>query len=394
MFRSLIPFSLVLSLLPSVALAAPEDKPEAAAASTPDVAERGSRKASKGDSKKAKGERRSSRQRKGSSDARPAERAPREAARPAARGPEAARGAPRGQPTTRHIDTRARTSSAGAQPAARHAPPNYRSSARHAGSSSAQAAAGSHRGRSPQAVAAAHRSASRHAAAATHHDAWARHGRHGGWARPWRPGHPHHWYHGVFVYGPPRPVVVVDGRGGGGGGEGRSDEAAAPKRKVDRARTFAVGLRGGSYMSGYHTGDVYGDAGMGLAVRYRPVEAVGFELDWQHHDATWDEGSERQFEPVQASVQLFGMPWTKVNPYALVGVTVTGREVNDQLGPVTVAQTSPLWGPHAGLGLELGLGEKASVNFDARWIGYLNKPEDDLSRAGAMTANMGLNFYF
>jgi hypothetical protein len=46
------------------------------------------------------------------------------------------------------------------------------------------------------------------------------------------------------------------------------------------------------------------------------------------------------------------------------------------------------------VGLELGIGERASVNFDVRGIGYLNHNPEDLSRAGAVQANMGVNFYF
>ncbi|MFN7145976.1 MAG: outer membrane beta-barrel protein, partial [Myxococcota bacterium] len=199
---------------------------------------------------------------------------------------------------------------------------------------------------------------------------------------PWH--HHHHHHH---------DTVVIE-RDGGGGGESVAEQTG-PVRKVDRSRSFAVGVRGGSYMGGYNFGGGgFGDAGLGVAARYRPVEAVGLELSWMHHDQTWDDGSERVYQPLQASVQLFGMPWTKVNPYVLAGVTVTGREVQDNVGFTTITQSSTLWGPHAGLGIEFGVGQKASVNFDARYTGYLNKPEDDITIPGALQGNMGLNFYF
>ncbi|MDP2306301.1 MAG: outer membrane beta-barrel protein [Pseudomonadota bacterium] len=255
--------------------------------------------------------------------------------------------------------------------------------------------------RHARSTAAYHRSSAayhRSSAAARHH-AWSssRYGRGdrwyrpGGWFRPYRPGHAY-WYHGVFVYGPsPGHRHAVDNRGGE-----RGSASEAPVRKVERARTFAVGIRGGSYMGGYSQGgsNAFGDAGLGIAARYRPVEAVGLEVSWMHHDQTWEDGSERVYQPLQASVQLFGMPWTKVNPYVLAGVTITGRDVQDNLGFTTVSQDSTLWGPHGGVGLELGVGKKASINFDVRYTGYLNKPANDLTVPGAVQGNMGLNFYF
>ncbi|MDP2316408.1 MAG: outer membrane beta-barrel protein, partial [Pseudomonadota bacterium] len=259
--------------------------------------------------------------------------------------------------------------------------------------------------RHARSTAAYHRSsAAYHRSAASRHHAWAssRYTRANrwyhptGWFRPYRPGYAY-WYHGVFVYGPSpwhhRHHTVVIERDGGDGGRDRVEDA--PERKVERARTFAVGIRGGSYMGGYNVnGGGFGDAGLGVAARYRPVEAVGLEVSWMHHDQTWEDGSERVYQPLQASVQLFGMPWTKVNPYVLAGVTITGRDVKDNLGFTTVSQDSTLWGPHAGVGLELGVGKKASVNFDVRYTGYLNKPADDLTVPGAVQADMGLNFYF
>ncbi|MFZ5482573.1 MAG: outer membrane beta-barrel protein, partial [Myxococcota bacterium] len=249
---------------------------------------------------------------------------------------------------------------------------------------------------------------SRHrAATARHHSSWsARHGharwnRPAGWFRPYHAHRPVHWYHGVFVYGPypwyhHDRVVYVNGNGGGGsrGGGGEASEARAPKRAVDRARTFAIGVRGGSYLGGYETGDAYGDAGLGIAARYRPVEAVGLELAWEYHDETWSQDTERINQPLQASVQLFAAPWSRVNPYVLAGVTINQRNVQDTVGPFFVDQDQALWGPHGGLGLEVNVGKKVSVNGDVRYVGYLNVPDEDLTRPGAFQANLGLNFYF
>lgn len=208
----------------------------------------------------------------------------------------------------------------------------------------------------------------------------------GTWYRPWYPGAPRYWYTGVFVYGPgPRYAA----HGGGGG------HASAPERTIDHAGEFSLGVRGGSYLSGYTNGASYGDFGLGLAARYRPVDALGLELQWNYHDDTWSSGTDRIQQPLSASVELFAFPWTRVNPYVLGGVTLTGRNVNDQIDQgTTVSSDQSLWGPHIGAGLELDVSQKVSVNFDVRAIGYLNRPQGDAARPGAAQANMGLNFYF
>jgi len=211
------------------------------------------------------------------------------------------------------------------------------------------------------------------------------------WYHPWYPGYPHYWYHGVFVYGP-RPIVVHTYEEGGATAEAAPAE---PKRSVDRSGTWAVGLRGGSYLSSYDNGMSYGDAGVGVALRYRPVEALGFEAQWVYNDQSFSTGSERIQQPFSLSAELFAVPWSRFSPYVLAGVTYTGRNINDPLTPNNTFTTDQaLWGPHGGVGVDLGLGERASVNFDIRGIGYLNTPDTDAATPGAVQANMGVNFYF
>ena len=151
-------------------------------------------------------------------------------------------------------------------------------------------------------------------------------------------------------------------------------------------------------MGGYDAGPGFGDFGLGLAARYRAAEALGFEIAWQHHDQTWSPESERVNQPLSASVELFGFPWAKVNPYVLAGVTWTNRVYNDEyfdgFSTVYVCTEDALFGPHGGLGIELAVGKKASVNFEARAIGYVNKPVEDPTIPAALQGNMGFNFYF
>ncbi len=273
-------------------------------------------------------------------------------------------------------------------PAAAHgAPPPGHRGPPPSGSHAANTAAAHHQ------AAAAHHGArpGGHAAAAAHHQAWARayRGAHPArfWAYRgpvvWYPGYPRYWYHGVFVYGPPpyaRQSAEVVEKG--------------PKRVIDRDDTWAVGARGGTYASGYTNGAAYSDFGMGLAVRYRPADALGLELQWSYHDQSWDASTARIDQPLSASVQLFAFPWTRFNPYVLAGVTYTNRNVQDDIGQAFVDNDHPVWGPHLGVGLELGIGKNWSVNGDLRGIGYLNDGGEDLMRQGATQANLGVNRYF
>jgi len=247
-------------------------------------------------------------------------------------------------------------------------------------------------------AAAAHRNAAargRHAAAyhnsaaAYHHNYYER-ARHYSWYQPrgwfvrWAPGRPHHWYHGVFVYGPapwgPPPP--------------RGERAAPPPRHADHAGDLSIGLRGSSYGGAYKRGDNFGDLGLGVAARYRFNDPLGVELQWVYHDDTWQQGTERIEQPLSASLELFAIPWAKVNPYLLGGVTVTARNYQDHVGAYEVVENRTTWGPHAGVGLEFNLSERMSLNLDARYLAAVNLQADDPSRVGAVQGNLGLNFYF
>jgi hypothetical protein len=183
--------------------------------------------------------------------------------------------------------------------------------------------------------------------------------------------------------------------GGGGSDAGGGGKARGPRRDVDRNGDFSIGVQGGSYLSGFGPGEGYGDAGLGLNVRYRPIESLGFEAAWTYHDASWSADTSRIQQPLQVSAQVFAFPWTRVSPYVLAGVTVTDRNIHQPLAGASDLETdASLWGPHAGVGIEFALGENVGLDFDARFIGYVNKPASDPSAAGAFQGNMGLNFYF
>ncbi len=414
------PLSFLLALAASPALAAEDDADVAASlVGDADAAGKKKAKASKGDAKKGKD---SAPTPKSESPAQNgANSSPERAASPAAdrEGPAAnskRSSEARSRPDNQRPASRAsseREASSGHESAERHESAGHESAERHPSASHASADRHSSKGGhvaadrhtaaarhapATRAAAARHRAASRGHSShgyASHHAAWNSHRTPYRWYGPWRAGHPTHWYHGVFVYGP--PVVYVGGGGGGnGGGEGGGgSRAKEPKREVSRAGDWSIGVRGGSYLSGFQDGSGYGDAGLGIAARYRPIEPLGFEVAWTYHDATWSGNTSRIQQPLMVSAELFAFPWSRVSPYVLAGVTMTDRNIaQPSVFGQTFATEQDLWGPHGGLGIEFGLGKTASLNFDARFIGYVNKPEDDPARAGAVQANMGLNFYF
>ncbi|MEN9787352.1 MAG: hypothetical protein RLZZ299_2616 [Pseudomonadota bacterium] len=237
-----------------------------------------------------------------------------------------------------------------------------------------------------------------------YHDAWAsqRGGRRGGWVRPWYPGYPRSWYHGVFVYGPypwwgypgDRVVVLHDHDSYADGPPARRRAPPAPRREVDHEGDLSIGLRTGTYASGYAGGAAYADAGLGVAMRYRATEGVGLEVAWMQASQQWSGDTERVQQPLQVSVQGFAFPWTRVNPYASVGMTVTQRDVDDLVGGVPVQTQATSWGPHVGVGLEVGLGKSVSLGLEADWVGYLAQDVADPSDRGAVVSTLGVNAYF
>lgn len=211
---------------------------------------------------------------------------------------------------------------------------------------------------------------------------------------------PRYWGAGVFVYSPPprRHNVVVVNRTVTGNKAGRHD--TKPTRAVNRNGDFGIGMRAGSYMTGYENGGGYGDMGLGLTARFRPVESIGLEVSYDHHSQSWDDGSERINNPLQASVNVYAFPWTRVSPYMTAGLTWNNRQINDDyyddasMEYTVVSQQDTLFGPHAGLGMEFAIGDSAALNFEGRYISYLNQDDTDISAPNAVQGTMGLSFYF
>lgn len=201
-----------------------------------------------------------------------------------------------------------------------------------------------------------------------------------------------HPWHGVFVYGP-RPVHhQYYGRVA----QPEVEEEHLPDRKVDRQGSFALGIKSGSYLSAYEGGSSYGDFGLGVVGRWRPEEALGLELAVTHHNETWNTSTERSQTLGQASAMLFANPWGRVQPYVLAGLSANARGLNDAVGTNDggyLVQTSDLlWGPHAGAGIEFAFGERAALDLEARYVGWMNDREASLPGGLQTSANVVMHF--
>ena len=202
-------------------------------------------------------------------------------------------------------------------------------------------------------------------------------------------------YHGVFVYGP-RVQHHSNYRGHSEPVTVRQEHL--PDRSVNRQGTWAFGVRSGSYLAAYDGSNPYGDFGLGVTARYRPFAALGIEAAITHHDQTWENVTERSQPIGQASVMVFANPWGRISPYALGGLSANARMINDQFrvedGMNHVEKSDVLWGPHAGVGIELAFGKNVALDLEARYTGYLNTERDDPTIPGALQTTAGFLVHF
>jgi opacity protein-like surface antigen len=207
---------------------------------------------------------------------------------------------------------------------------------------------------------------------------------------------PRYWATGVFIYQPPPPPPRV------AGAPRRAAKVAEPARDVDHSNSLSIGLQTGSYLSGYANGASYGDLGFGVNARYRGNEALGVEVSYGYFSDSFTSSTERVTQPLSASVDLFAFPWTKVSPYLSGGVTWTARSYDDTIAmaspnqPAQTFQTRDLqFGPHIGLGLELSLGKKSSIDLEGRYTHFVTHEDGlDVSSPDNLQGIVGLNMYF
>ncbi len=204
-------------------------------------------------------------------------------------------------------------------------------------------------------------------------------------------------YHGVFVYGP-RPVHHTHYYETPTHQTHVVQEKHLPTRHLDRDNSLAVGMRWGSFASGYATGSVYSDPGVGVTVRYRPEESVGLELAVQTYAQSFEGITERIQTQTSGSVELFAYPWKRVSPYALVGMSTMSRDINDTMldgqDLTTVTRQDTRFGPHVGLGLELAIGDHVALDLEGRYTGYMGYDPTDLTAPGGVSTHVGVLYHF
>jgi opacity protein-like surface antigen len=199
-------------------------------------------------------------------------------------------------------------------------------------------------------------------------------------------------YHGVFVYGP-RPAAHVYYVGAPG--PVRVVESDLPERSVDRNNSFALGIKGGSMISGTdHV--VYGDPGIGGLARFRPDETVGVQLDVSHHWGNIPTTQIRGQTQVAGSLALFAFPWAPVSPYVIGGATWNDRQLIEEQVDGDKHSTADVgysqWGLHGGLGLEIALGKSVALDLEGRYIGWLERAKGDAPGALQTTGALLVHF--
>ena len=197
--------------------------------------------------------------------------------------------------------------------------------------------------------------------------------------------------HGIFIYGP-RP-------GTHNTYTGQNEKIARrdmPDRSLDRGGSLAVGMLGGALFSSEADGSaVFGDPGAGLQARFRPVEFLGLQVAGQH-SVGWmgvEPGAPlRESTLGTASLQLFAFPWSHVSPFLTAGATMQDTDMT-LIGASDGDDAKTLWGPHAGLGLEIGIGKSVAIDLDGR-LNYLVNAKANGATPTAFTTNLGLMFHF
>lgn len=190
------------------------------------------------------------------------------------------------------------------------------------------------------------------------------------------------WKNGVFVQQTPKKAQADNEHRKGGSGHSN--------KGLDRDMSLAVGVKGGTA----HEVEGQGaDPGLGLVLRVRPVAAFGLEGAVTRYRGDFSALQSETATAWQASGQLFAFSWSHLSPYATLGYTSTtvvdpGTHALDD--PATMVQRK---GPHAGIGLEIALGERFAIDLDGRVIGYLDAQGDSGPRIGR-AASIGALWYF
>lgn len=182
--------------------------------------------------------------------------------------------------------------------------------------------------------------------------------------------------------------------------EQSSVHKAQPKPVVDRAGTVAVGLRGGALGAAADAGGGLVDPGLGLALRVRPLNLFGIEGSYMRYGGLDGASAQTGFagqgthDSFSASGQLFLSPQQLVSPYLSVGGTWQSQQVALADDPAGTLREDKRRGLHGGLGLEVNLGQHASLGLELRYLHDRDHAAKDPLSQGQVQALGGLNLYF
>ncbi|MEN0066099.1 MAG: hypothetical protein AAGA48_28415 [Myxococcota bacterium] len=165
--------------------------------------------------------------------------------------------------------------------------------------------------------------------------------------------------------------------------------------KYNRENTVAIGLTGGSVLSGNNDVGLFTDGGVGGWFRARPRGPFAVQLDVSHYFGVTRRPllqQARQQTQLGGSVMWFATSRAPLTPYVLGGAAYAHRSVQDQTFGNDFPVRSNLFGLQGGGGLEVALGRSAVLDFEARYVGYLGRDSND--PVGSLTATVGIGTHF
>lgn len=154
-----------------------------------------------------------------------------------------------------------------------------------------------------------------------------------------------------------------------------------PSRSVDRNGELSVSLNAAVAVGGFRNGRAYSDGGFGLALQFRPVEALGIEAGFTQFGGAQDEGFLRSQSVFHSSAKLYATPWSTVSPFIAAGVTANYLDFEGQIdgttGAIQVDAQGLKVGPHIGTGIQISLGQSFSIDLEGRYTSLISSHSSD-----------------
>jgi hypothetical protein len=165
---------------------------------------------------------------------------------------------------------------------------------------------------------------------------------------------------------------------------------------------YSLGVTAGAYTGRYGQGQRYADPGLRFSLDYRHSPVVGAQLSVGFYGSNMrldGQGTNARSDvPVQLSAVLHAFPRAPIQPYFLFGGTGNIRtyEYVNRDGSLGDPYTELRVGPHAGIGLELLIADRASFVVEGRsiWYTLVDRNVADQTYQHDRSITGGVNFYF